>query len=108
MGHGAHAQQADIQTNYATEKGACGGSPDKRVEIAKGRITGRGFDCALSTSLPAGSGLVAYEATCTVDGEKMSEFVALDLGNYDDHFELAVPGREGWLKLYPCTPVPGL
>lgn len=107
-GLGTHAQPAEIQTTYSIEKGACDGGTETRVEIAEGRITGPGFDCALSTSLPAGSGLVAYGATCTVEGEKVSGTVALDLGNYDDHFELALPGREGWLELYPCTPVPGL
>lgn len=105
---GARAQEADIQTTYATEKGACGGGAEAQVEIAEGRITGPGFDCALSKDRPAGSGLVAYDAACTVDGKKTTEVVALDLGNYDDHFELALPGREGWFKLYPCTPVPGL
>ncbi len=104
----AHAQEADIQTIYATEKGACGGGLDTKVEISKGRIVGPGFDCTLSTGRPAGTGLVAYEANCSVDGKKTLKGLSLDLGNYEDHFELALPGREDWVKLYPCTPVPGL
>ncbi|MCP5074825.1 MAG: hypothetical protein GY947_16240 [Rhodobacteraceae bacterium] len=103
-----HAQEAEIQTIYATKKGACGKDVEKQVEISEGRIVGPGFDCALSAGRPAGTGLVAYEATCTVDGKKMSEGIALDLSNYRDHFELSLPGREDWLALYPCTPVPGL
>lgn len=104
----AHAQDADIQTVYATEKSACGRGPQTRVKIAAGRITGPGFDCALGQGRPAGTGLVAYDATCTVDGKTTSDGLALDLGNYDDHFELSLPGRTDWLALYPCTPVPGL
>lgn len=50
----------------------------------------------------------AVAATCTVDGKTSSAGVAPDLGNYEDHLEAALPGREGWLKLYPCTAVPGL
>ena len=109
LSHKTHAQEADIQTTYATEKGACGGSNSQNlVEISEGRITGPGFDCSLSAERPAGTGLVAYEAMCTIDGKKTSKGLALDLGNYDDHFELSLPGRENWLSLYPCTPVPGL
>ena len=105
---GSLAQDGDIQTTYATEKGGCGGAPDKLVEIAEGRITGPGFDCRLGDGRPAGTGLVYYEATCMVDGTATSGGLNLDLGNYADHFKLALPGREDWLSLYPCTPVPGL
>lgn len=107
-GHVGHAQEVDIQTTYAIDKAACGGGSATTVKIAEGRITGPGFDCVLSTERPVGTGLVAYEATCTVDGKSTSEGIALDLGNYSDHFELSLPGRENWLKLYPCTRVPGL
>ena len=102
------AQDADIQAVYATSKGACGSGPRTRVEITGGRISGPGFDCALSNGRPAGTGLVAYDASCTVDGKKRLEGLALDLGNHTDHFELSLPGRDGWIELYPCTPVPGL
>ncbi len=104
----ALAQDSGIQTSYATEKGACGRGPGTRVEITEGRIAGPGFDCTLSAGRPAGTGLVAYEATCTVDGKKTSKGLALDLGNYSDHFELSLTCSDGWLALYPCTKVPGL
>jgi len=104
----ALSQDADIQTVYATEKGACGTGPDKKIEITEGRIVGPGFSCTLGTSRPAGTGLEAYNATCTIDGKETDQGLALDLGNYQDHFELSLPGRDDWLKLYPCTPVPGL
>lgn len=104
----AHAQGTDIQTVYATQKGACGRDPRNRIVISKGRITGPGFDCTLSTMHPAGTGLAAYDATCTIDGKKTSKGITLDLGNYRDHFELSLPGRKNWIALYPCTPVPGL
>ena len=105
----SQAQDVEIQTVYATEKGACGRGPETRVEITKGRITGPGFDCALASSRPAGTGLLAYpDALCTVDGRKSSDGIALDLGNFQDHFKLSLPGRDNWLSLYPCTPVPGL
>lgn len=107
--HPGQAQDADIQTVYATEKGACGRGPKTRIEITKGRVTGPGFDCVLAKSRPAGTGLVAYPgAICTVDGRKSSDGIAFDLGNFQDHFKLSLPGREKWLSLYPCTPVPGL
>ena len=104
----AHTQEADIQTIYSTEKGSCGGGPQTKVEISEGHITGPGFECALSSGHPAGTGLVAFEGYCMVDGKTSSKGLALDLGNYDDHFELSLPGRVNWLTLYPCAPVPGL
>lgn len=104
----ARAQDKDIQTRYATQKGACGGGLESRVDILEGRIVGPGFDCALGAGRPAGTGLEAFAAECAVDGKKQSGFLALDLGNYADHFKLQLPGREGWLSLYPCTKVPGL
>ena len=91
----SQAQDTDIQTVYATEKGACGRGPKSRVEITEGRI--------------AGTGLIAYpDALCTLDGKKSLVVIALDLGNFQDHFKLMLPGRNNWLSLYPCTPVPGL
>lgn len=102
------AQNIDIQTVYATKKGACGTGAKVSVEITQGKITGPGFACEFSNGRPAGTGLVAYDAACLVDGKKSSTGIALDLGNYDDHFELSLPGRATWLSLYPCTPVPGL
>ena len=104
----AYAQDVDIQTIYSTEKGSCGGGSHTKVEISEGRIAGLGFECAISSGGPAGTGLVAFEGYCLVDGKTSSKGFALDLGNYDDRFELSLPGRENWLKLYPCTPVPGL
>ena len=105
---GAFAQDRDIQTVYATEKGACGRGSETRVEIVQDYIIGPGFECKISNGRPAGTGLVAYDATCTIHGKEIKQSLALDLGNYSDHFELSVPGRDDWIKLYPCTPVPGL
>jgi len=58
--------------------------------------------------MPPGTGLVSLEAACTLDGEKTSRGITLDLGNYRDRFELSLPGRGNWLKLCPCTKAPGL
>ena len=104
----ASGQEAEIRTLYATESGMCAAGPDTKVEILEGRIAGPGFRCELGESDPVGSGLVNYAASCVVDGVASTEAITLDLGNYSDHFELALPGREEWLALYPCTPVPGL
>jgi len=105
-GSASFAQDSDIFADYATRKGECG--QGSLVKISKGRIAGPGFDCRLGDSRPAGTGLVQYSATCMIDGKRSSDGIALDLGNYDDHFELSLPGRQDWISLYPCTPVPGL
>jgi len=104
----ARAQDAEIHADYVTTKGACANAAAPRVTIAAGRITGPGFDCQLGEGRPAGSGLVAHEATCAMGGKLVKDGIALDLGNYRDHFELALPGRAEWVKLYPCSKVPGL
>jgi len=101
----AQGLPSDILTTYATTKGACSGDPQKLVELAENRITGPGFSCTLANGRPAGTGLVAYDGTCTVDGANTPGTIALDLGNYSDHFKLLLPGRDGWISLYPCTPV---
>lgn len=80
----------------------------ERVEISDGRIAGPDFDCSISNGRPAGTGLVAYNAVCMIDGKKIPGGLALVLGNFQDHFKLPVPKRETWISLYPCTPVPGL
>jgi hypothetical protein len=100
------AQEPDIHAIYSTVKGACGAAGT--VEISAGRIKGPDFECTIQSGQPAGTGLVAYQGTCRVDGKQSTDGLAMDLGNYDDHFELSLPGREDWLALYPCSPVPGL
>ena len=117
---GTNAQERDIWAVYATSKGACGRGADTKIEISQGRIIGSGFDCRLKEVVPgAGTGLVAYEAACTVDGKEIevtkelaatsnATLLALDLGNNPDHFTVSVPGRKEWIPLYPCSPVPGL
>jgi hypothetical protein len=117
---GTNAQEQDIWAVYATSKGACGSGADSKVEISQGRITGSGFDCEFNEMVPgAGSGMAAYEAACTVDGKQIAvtrelaatsdtKLLALDLGNNLDHFNVSIPGREDWIALYPCSPVPGL
>lgn len=104
----AHAQPRDIHTTYSTQKGACGQGDAHRVTISQGLITGPDFECRISDGTPAGSGLEAYSGVCTVAGAKVSDSVALDLGNYADHFALSIPNRDEWIDLYPCTKVPGL
>lgn len=104
----AYAQSQDIQTTYATQKGACGQGDTHRVTISQGLISGPGFECRISDGAPAGSGLEAYTGVCTVAGAEVSDSVALDLGNYADHFALSIPNRDEWIDLYPCTKVPGL
>lgn len=102
------AQHADTYAVYATESGACDAAPESKVEISEGRIVGADFACDLGEASSAGSGLASYEAACVVDNVASAEPVTFDLGNYSDHFEVALPGRDDWLPLYPCTPVPGL
>lgn len=104
----AHAQSTDIQTTYSTQKGACGKGDAHRVTISQGRITGPDFDCTISNGAPAGTGLESYSGICTVAGTEVTDSVALDLGNNADHFSLAIPNRDEWIDLYPCTKVPGL
>jgi|GEM_PF-2527767 len=102
------AQSEDMYAVYATGAGACDAGPESRVEISEGRVSGPGFSCDLGEMDPVGSGMVNYDASCIVDDAAFSEPVTFDLGNYSDHFELALPGRDDWLALYPCTPVEGL
>ena len=100
----AHAQDVAIQANYTTAAGVCTGEPQTLVTIAERNVTGPGFVCTLlGDGIPAGTGFVAYPANCVVDGMKLSDNLAMDLGNFADHFELFVPGRTDWLPIYPCT-----
>lgn len=103
---GANAlAQEDIYTDYASEKGGCTGSGNTLISLAKNAISGPGFSCILSNSAPAGTGLSNFDGACVVDGQQVSDFVTLDLGNYPDRFAVAIPARDGWLSMYPCTPV---
>ncbi|MCY0148906.1 hypothetical protein OEG84_14640 [Hoeflea sp. G2-23] len=101
------AQSVDMQTTYATKKGGCA-MTEKLVTISQGNIAGPGFECTLSNPSPAGTGMEAYDSVCSVDGAEVTEVMAFDLGNNRDHFAVAIPGRDGWMDLYPCTKVPGL
>lgn len=98
---GAKAQGSDIFGKYASEKGVCE-QQGALIEISRSKITGPGFDCRLGESRPAGTGLVFYEAQCTVDDRRSSKGLALDLGNYADRFMLSLPGRQDWIPLFPC------
>ena len=103
---GAHAAaQDDIYTDHASEKGSCAVAPDMLISLAEDAISGTGFSCELSNFAPAGSGLSNYDGACIIDGQEASGYVTFDLGNYSDHFEVALPTREGWLSMYPCTPM---
>lgn len=95
----------DIYTNYSSEKNGCNGSVDALISLTQNSISGAGFSCVLSNSTPAGSGLSNYDGACIIDGAKVSDSVTFDMGNYSDRFEVALPKREGWLPMYPCTPV---
>lgn len=95
-----------LYTTYAPEKGACGQGRD--IEMRDDRITGPGFACTVLDSLPAGTGLVAHTADCTVDGTATTDILVLDLGNNPDRFVISLPGSDAWISMYPCTPVEGL
>ena len=100
--------EKDIQTTYATTQNGCSGQPWELVKMESHRISGPQFDCSLQGYKPAGTGLMSVDASCSVDGRATKEPLALDLGNFRDHFELSLPGRDDWISLYPCSPVPGL
>lgn len=105
FGGASAVAQEDIYTNYASEKNGCSAPADTHINLTQNSVSGSGFSCVLSNSAPAGSGLVNYDGACIIDGAKVSDFVTFDLGNYADHFEVALPKRDGWLPMYPCTPV---
>lgn len=99
---------ADIRAVYASKKSSCGKDPKKEIRLTANNISGPGFACTVSKSKPAGTGLVAFEAACKVDGKNRKQGIVLDLGNFKDHFALSLPGRKNWIPLYPCEPVAGL
>lgn len=105
FGGASAVAQDDIYTNYASEKNGCSGSVDALISLTQNSISGPGFSCVLSNFTPAGTGLSNYDGACIIDGAKVSDSVTFDMGNYTDRFEVALPKREGWLPMYPCTPV---
>lgn len=105
FGGASAVAQDDIYTNYASEKNGCSGSVEALISLTQNSISGPGFSCVLSNSTPAGSGLSTFDGACIIDGAKVSDAVTFDMGNYPDRFEVALPKREGWLPMYPCTSV---
>ncbi|MFK7903077.1 MAG: hypothetical protein AB8B49_09585 [Nitratireductor sp.] len=101
-------EEEDIYTTYSSKNDQCTGSPNSLITYAKASISGPNFHCGLTNDTPAGTGLVNFDGQCTIDGQKVSDIVTIDLGNYSDHFEVALPTRDHWLKMFPCTPVADL
>lgn len=104
----ADEENSDIYTTYSTEKNGCAANIDQLIIFSKTSIKGPNFFCELSEATPAGSGMVNHEAVCTIDGEVVNDFVDFDLGNYEDHFEVGLPGWDNWTSMFPCTEVKGL
>ncbi|MFT5111719.1 MAG: hypothetical protein ACI8P9_001039 [Parasphingorhabdus sp.] len=98
----------DIQTSYAENKSDCQGDFANLVYINRKSIIGPGFSCSIEGLSPAGTGMVGVDAVCSVNGKLHQGKGGLDLGNYADHFELSIPGKEAWQPLYPCSKVDGL
>jgi hypothetical protein len=100
----ANAQTGDILGVYSTTKDRHGcKASSAKVVIRQGSIQGPAFRCAIANSRPAGTGLEAYDATCSHAGQSTSGVLALDTGNYYHHIELSLPGSGGaWIPLYPC------
>jgi hypothetical protein len=100
----ANAQTGDILGVYSTTKDRHGcKASSAKVVIRQGSIQGPAFRCAIANSRPAGTGLEAYDATCSHAGQSTSGVLALDTGNYHHHIELSLPGSDGaWIPLYPC------
>ena len=108
----AAAQSDDMYGTFSTTKNGCSAGQKSRI-VFTGKTTsgpsiikGSDFECALRELKPAGSGMMHSEAICVVDaksGTKAVEAgVTLDLGNYSDHFEVAIPELDGWVKMYRC------
>lgn len=108
FGGASAVAQDDIYTNYASEKNGCSGSVDTLISLTQNSISGPGFSCVLSNPASAGSGMSKYDGACIIDGAKASEPVTLDMGSHSDRFAVALPKREGWLPMYPCTAVQSL
>lgn len=102
------ADNEDIYTVYSIEKNGCTTNLDELIQFTEYAIKGPDFSCKLSEGTPAGSGMLNYTGMCTVDGKELEDYVTFDLGNYQDRFEVSLPGRDDWTKMYPCTDVEGL
>ena len=98
----------EIQTYYRTADSQCTDERRELVSIYGRSIVGPSFKCALEALTPAGTGMIGIEGVCSVNGKLSKGMLSMDLGNFDDHFELALPDEEEWISLYPCTPVEGL
>lgn len=106
----AHAD--DMHGTFATTKNGCSAGAKERIvfkeKTATGpsMITGSNFECALKELKPAGSGMMTTDALCVVDSEngtvEAEDSVDFDFGNYKDHFEVAIPKLDGWIKMYRC------
>lgn len=97
--------EADLQTVYATTKDSCHTSKESLITVLGRSVHGPGFDCELSDSRPAGTGLSLFVAQCKINDVAVSGDVVFDFGNYADHFEVSIPNNDDWLALYPCTQI---
>ena len=108
----AAAQSDDMHGTFSTTKNDCDAGQKTRI-VFTGKTTsgpsiikGSDFECALAGLKPAGTGMMYSEAICVVDGKNGTKAVeagvTLDLGNYEDHFEVAIPELDGWKKMYRC------
>ena len=99
----AFAQVEDLQTTYARSPGECG-TPAKLITISQGMIEGQGFSCAISNEHPAGTGVWAYDASCTIDGKSVSGKMPMAVAmNADpEYFSIGLPGSDDWIDIHPC------
>ena len=98
----------EIQTYYRTADTQCTDDRRELISIYGRSVVGPSFMCALEAPTAAGTGMIGIEGVCSVNGKLSEGILSMDLGNFNDHFELALPDEEEWISLYPCTPVEGL
>ena len=108
----AMAQSDEMHGTFSTTKNGCSAGQKMRIDFAKKTasgssiIKGSNFKCALTELKPAGSGMMYSDAICVVEtknGTKsVEDGVTFDFGNYADHFEVAIPKLDGWIKMYRC------
>lgn len=101
----AFAQVADLQTTYAQTPTQCSNTA-KLITISAGKIKGPNFNCDLSNEQPAGTGLWAYDAVCTINEKSINGTMPMGINiNVDPaYFSISLPGGEDWIDIHPCKP----